>query len=99
MFFSTSDLPDAFKVDGQLRYDENAAVWSFRRANKLATVRWGDTRGEMNDARRHFTDKGLAEMPYVESRYSQLLESEGEEAASRFLTGYTADFAGAAMQR
>lgn len=99
VFAGTSDLPDAFKIDGQLRYDENAAVWPFRRANKLATVRWGDTRGEMNDARRHFTDKGLAEMPYVESRYSQLLESEGEEAASRFLTGYTADFAGAAMQR
>ncbi len=62
-------------------------------------MRWGDTRGEMTDARRHFTDKGFAEMPYVESRYAQILEAEGADAASRFLTGYTADFAGAAMQR
>ena len=99
VFAGTTDLPDAFKVDGQLRYDENAAVWSFRRANKLATVRWGDTRREMTDARHHFVDKGFAEMPYVESRYAQILKENGPEAASLFLTGYTSDFAGAAMQR
>ncbi len=99
VFAGTTDLPDAFKVDGQLRYDDNAAVWPFRRANKLATVRWGDTRREMTDARHHFVDKGFSEMPYVESRYARILKEEGPEAASRFLTGYTSDFAGAAMQR
>lgn len=99
VFAGVTDLPDAFKVDGQLRYDENAAVWPFRRANKLATLKWGRTRSEMQGARRHFVEKGFAEMPYVETRYKQIEAEQGPEAARTFLTGYTADFAGAAAQR
>ncbi len=38
-------------------------------------------------------------MPYVEQRYNEILKSEGADAARKFLTGYTADFAGAAAQR
>lgn len=99
VFCGTSDLPDCFKIDGQLRYDENAAVWPFRRANKLATVKWGQTRKEIEDARLHFVDKGFSEMPYVEARYKQLTDSGKEDEAKAFLTGYTADFAGAAMSK
>ena len=99
VFAGTQTLPDAFMVDGQLRFDENAAVWPFRRANKLATVKYGATRAEMEAARNHFTDKGFDELPYVESRYKAILESDGAEAANAFLTGYTADFAGAATAK
>lgn len=99
VFCGVTDLPDSYKVDGQLRYDENAAVWPIRRANKLATLKWGQTRGEMESARRHFVEKGFSEMPYVEERYAKILNEQGEEAAKKFLTGYTADFAGAAAQR
>ncbi len=45
----------------------------------------------------HFVDKGQAEMPYVESRYSSILTDKGEADANEFLTGYTRDFAGAAV--
>lgn len=38
-------------------------------------------------------------MPFVESRYKELQSSKGEEAARTFLTGYTADFAGATILR
>lgn len=99
VFAGTTDLPESYKIDGQLRYDENAAVWPIRRANKLATIKWGQTRKEIEEARTHFIDKGFAEMPYVEQRYNEILKSDGAEAARKFLTGYTADFAGAAAQR
>lgn len=99
IFSGTTDLPDAYKVDGQLRYDENAAVWPFRQANKLATVKWGATRKQHEAARDHFMHKGAAEMPFVEKRYSEVLEKDGPEAARAFLTSYTADFAGAAMSK
>ena len=99
VFAGTTDLPDSYQVDGQLRFDENAAVWPIRRANKLATVRWGDTRKDFEQARRHFVEKGFNELPYVEQRYAAILAEEGEEAAREFLTGYTSDFAGAAAQR
>lgn len=74
-------------------------MWPFRRANKLATVKWGQTRKEIEDARLHFVNKGFSEMPYVETRYKQLTDSGKEEDAKTFLTGYTADFAGAAMSK
>lgn len=96
IFSGTTVLPDSYAVDGQLRYDENAAVWNFRRANKLATVKWDETRGDIEKARRHFVKKGVEEMPFVEKRYNEILAAEGQEAAEEFLTGYTADFAGAA---
>ena len=47
----------------------------------------------------HFMEKGQIEMPFVENRYKVILAKEGEDAANDFLTGYTADFAGAAMLR
>lgn len=99
VFCGTTDLPDAFKIDGQLRFDSNSAVWPFRRANKLATVKWGATKDEHNAAKNHFINKGKNEMPFVEATYNAILEKEGEAAAKEFLTGYTADFAGAAISK
>lgn len=99
VFCGTTDLPDAFKIDGQLRFDPEASVWPFRRANKLATVRWGATKDEHNAAKNHFINKGKSEMPFVEATYKAILEKDGVEAAREFLTGYTSDFAGAAMAK
>ncbi len=99
IFCGTTDLPASLKVCGQHRFREDAAVWSYRRANKLATVRWGVTRDRIENGMKYFAEKGQAEMPYVESRYKQLLQEKGQEAARAFLTGYTADFIGATMLR
>lgn len=97
IFSGTTDLPACFKVCGQLRYDENSAIWHFRRTNKLATVKWGATRDRMKSSFQHFVDKGQNEMPYIEERYKSILAEKGPEAARQFLTGYTSDFAGAAL--
>ena len=99
IFCGTKDLPACFKICGQHRYREDAAVWAFRRANKLATVQWGKTKERIKAASTHFMEKGQIEMPFVENRYKVILAKEGEDAANDFLTGYTADFAGAAMLR
>lgn len=99
IFCGTTDLPACFKVCGQHRFREDAAVWAFRRANKLATVKWGATRGLMQNAIAHFTEKGQTELPFVENRYEQIRSTQGEKAARAYLTGYTADFAGATMLR
>lgn len=99
IFCGTKDLPACFKICGQHRYREDAAVWSFRRTNKLATVRWGETKKQIQAGMAHFVEKGQMELPYVEKRYQEILSAQGEEAAKMFLTEYTADFAGAAMLR
>jgi dipeptidase len=99
VFCGTTSLPECFGICGQRRYREDAAVWSFRRANKLATVRWGLTRDRLTDALAHFDRKGQLELPFVENIYAGLRETDGEDAARAYLTAYTADFAGAAILR
>ena len=68
VFSGTTDLPAAFGICGQHRHREDAIVWKYRTANKLATVRWGLTKEKINGAVAHFEEKGLSEMPFVENR-------------------------------
>ena len=99
IFCGTTDLPESFKVDGQLRYDENSALWAFRKANKLATIKWGETRKDIERGRVHYINKGEIELPLIEKTYSEIADKEGIERANEFLTDYTSDFAGAAINR
>lgn len=99
IFAGTTSLPASFGICGQHHHRGDAAIWAFRRANKLATVRWGLTKDKINGSIAHFEEKGQFEMPFVESRYKELQNSKGDETARAFLTGYTADFAGASMYR
>lgn len=99
IFSGTKDLPACFKICGQHRFREDAAVWTFRRANKLATVKWGATKKQIQKGMSHFIEKGQMELPYVEKRYQEIAKTEGEKAAKEFLTNYTADFAGATLLR
>lgn len=99
VFAGTTALPASFDICGQHRHREDAALWTYRRANKLATVRWGLTRDQMNQAILHYEQKGQIELPFIENRYQELLKIEGSEKANDFLTGYTADFVGASMLR
>lgn len=99
IFAGTTDLPATFDVCGQHRHREDAIVWKYRTANKMATVRWGLTKDKINNGILHFEEKGFSELPFIESRYQELLKTKGEQAANNFLTGYTADFAGATILR
>ncbi len=49
VFCGNTRLPNAFGLCGQKKYDDQAALWQFRRANKLATVGWQRTKKGMLD--------------------------------------------------
>lgn len=99
IFLGCTDLPDSFKICGQHYFREDAAVWPFRRANKLATVRWGRNKDMIQHSVLRFEEKGMRELPWVEAQYKRIASEKGKEAATEFLNNYTADFAGAAMLR
>lgn len=99
VFCGSTDLPESFGICGQHRFREDAVVWKYRQANKLATVRWGLTKEKINGSIAYFEDKGQRELPFVEATYQRIKGEQGEEAARTFLTGYTKDFAGATMLR
>lgn len=99
VFCGTTDLPDSYKICGNHRFREDAALWHYRKANKLATVRWGNARKSMDANRLYFIEKGLTELPFVESRYQTIATEKDEATAKEYLTNYTKDMAGAAMLR
>lgn len=99
VFAGATDVPDMLKVCGQHRERDDAALWHFREPNRLATVRWGKDRVEMEPARDYFMKKGMRELPMVEQLYVKYLSEGNEKEAEELLTGYTRDFFGAAVSR
>lgn len=74
IFSGSTALPPSFGICGQHRHRKDAAIWSFREANKLATVRWGLTKEKIQTAITHFEEKGQRELPLSKAsikRYSR----------------------------
>jgi dipeptidase len=101
IFAGVTELPANFEVCAQHRFRNDSAAWVFRRANRLATVRWGETKDIIRKTIADFEEKAFLEMPYVEKIASDLYgkgdNPEGVKKAREYLTKYTNDFARAAM--
>jgi len=103
IFSGVKELPPSFEICGQHRFRTDSAAWAFRRANRLATVRWGVARKFIEDAIKEFEGKAFADLPLIEKMTLELYESEGAEKAHakicEYLTKYTNDFARAAIHK
>lgn len=95
IFAGNTSLPMMLNICGQHRLRDDAALWHFRQANRIATVRWASCRNAMENAQQYFLDKGKRELPFVEQTWQSLPENE----RNNFLNGYTRDFFGAAVTR
>lgn len=98
IFAGTTELPKMLQVCGQHTDRDDAALWRFRKANRLATLRWGNYRKLLEPQRDYFIDKGFRELPFVEQTWQDLSSSD-TKAAQQLLNGYVADFFGAAILR
>lgn len=98
VFCGNTELPQMLQVCGQHSERDDAALWHFRKTNRLATLRWGKYREMIESAREYFIDKGLREMPFVVEQW-QTINSEDSKKATNILNGYTADFFGATVMR
>ena len=96
VFSGNTVLPQMLKICGQHSDREDAALWHYRKANRLATVRWGNYRKILEPARDYFTTKGQRELSYVENTYMQL-KKEDKDQATKMLNGYIFDFFGATI--
>jgi dipeptidase len=101
IFSGVTELPKSFEICAQHRFRTDSAAWAFRRANRLATIRWGDTKDTVYAVIKEFEDKAFEDMPYLEKRTVELYgkgdNPENVKKAQEFLTKYTTDFARAAM--
>ena len=98
IFSGSTTLPEGFDKCGQLRYREEAWIWHYRKANKLATVQWGRTKPVLLGNAMRLEDKAFDEIPAVEQKAQNLLNEGKKDEATKMLNQYTKDFAAAARQ-
>jgi dipeptidase len=101
IFAGVTELPPSFEICAQHRFRTDSAAWAFRRANRLATVRWGETKDMVAAVIKEFEDKAFEDLAYLEKRATEIYgkgdDPESIKKAQQFLTKYTNDFARAAM--
>jgi dipeptidase len=99
IFSGVLSLPASFGICGQQRYRQDAAIWSFREANRLSTVNWSKGRTLIESAVKEFEDKAFEELPAIENKVVELVKEGKNDDAKKFVTSYSNSFAGAAMSR
>ncbi|WP_430809727.1 MULTISPECIES: dipeptidase [unclassified Carboxylicivirga] len=99
IYSGTTQLPESFNFCGQKRYREDAAIWQYRKANKLATLAWQSTKDDFLKEVAYFEEKGLTETKELEARIAKLIEANKQTEAKALLNRYTKDFTGATMLR
>lgn len=99
VFAGTTQLPRMLAVCGQHRRRDDSALWHFREANRLATVSWGASRGQLEKLRDYFMAKGHRELPVVEAEWQRLAAAGDDASAAELLNNYVADFFGATILR
>ncbi len=92
LFAGMTDVPESFKVCGHKRYRPDAALWTYRRTNRLAQVSWGHGRKLIEPAVLSFEQKAADEMPLVEAKVATLIKDGKTEEAKAYLTRYSFDF-------
>lgn len=102
IFAGATELPPSFAICGQHKFRTDSACWWFRRANKLATIHWGQTREYIEGAVGEFENKAFSELPLIEKEALSLYgggDAADIDKVKDYLTRYTNDFARAAMNK
>lgn len=73
VFSGTTRLPKAYDRCGQHGYDADCALWQFRRANKLATVAWQQTKEQLIGEVLAVESSSLAGLPALENEVQTVL--------------------------
>jgi len=99
IYSGTISLPESFAVCGQHRYRTDAASWSFRETNRIATVNWTRSRKIMEPEQMRLEEKMFIERPALESKAMALINEGKADEAKELVTSYTRDFSALCMQK
>ena len=98
IFSGSTTLPEGFDKCGQLRYRDEAWIWHYRKANKLATVMWGRTKPVLMENANRLEEKAFEEIPMMEQKAQKLLNEGKKDEVTKVVNQYTKDFAAVARQ-
>jgi dipeptidase len=99
IYSSTTTLPKSYSVCGQHRYREDAAIWTFRETNRIATINWDKTRKIIEPQLMSLEDAMFRDAANIETAATKLINNGKPEEAKKMLTEFTNNFAAAAMRR
>jgi len=99
IYAGVTHLPPSFCICGQNRHRKDAAIWSFREANRLATITWSKGRTFIEPAVKEFEEKARQEVQVVEEVAAEMIKAGKTEEAKIYLTNYTNCFADATMKK
>lgn len=99
IFAGNTKLPKAFNYCGQREYNDNAIIWYYRKANKLATVGWQMTKDKINQNVAYFENKVIQELPALEKQIKKLASQKQTQEIHQILNAYTSDMVGSTHQR
>ena len=100
-------VPESFLLCGEDHFSRESALWAFRRANRLALVKWGDGKKVIEPTVKEYEVKAFSETGFIEKEAVNLLKQDKKNAKQgnpsqngrEFLTTYSNSFARAATQK
>ncbi len=98
LFSGMTQMPSNFDVCGHARYNENAALWQYRKANKLAQVKWGFAKKTIYGNVLRYEEKAMREIPVLESQLKELITAGKTDEAKNMMNQYCSDFAASTAQ-
>jgi dipeptidase len=99
IYSGTISLPESFNVCGQHRFREDAAIWSFRETNRIATINWNKTRSIVEPEILRLEDFMFVVSPMIELQALELINNGKPNEAKELLTNYTSDISMMTMKR
>lgn len=95
IYMGSTQLPKGWDVCGQHRYREDAAIWSYRKTNRISTINWAKTRSLLEDQVKYYETQMMQENPLVEKQAAELIKEGKKDEAVKLLNNYTQKYASA----
>lgn len=92
IYCGETSLPKGFDICGQHRYRKDAAIWSYRETNRIATINWGKTRSLLEPKIAEYETQMMEQCKQVEKKAATLVKEGKKEEAVIMLNHFTNQF-------
>lgn len=92
IYCGETSLPKGFEVCGQSRYREDAAIWSYRETNRIATISWNKTRHLIEPMVLDYEKAMMEQCKAVEEQAAKLIKEGKKDEAVKMLNEFTRRF-------
>jgi len=92
IYCGETELPKGFDVCGQHRYRKDAAVWSYRETNRIATINWDKTRHLLEPLVLDYEKLMMEECKKVEAVAAQMIKEGKKDEAIKMVNQFTQQF-------